>query len=110
MAALDFTDKTVLQECLQWIKEVAKQAGGIVTEGFLSEVIAVDVKTAFYDLVTEYDTRTEEYLIKAILDKYPDHKWVLEGSPVSNLCNQPTSVFTGSLERNLMQLLEWMTF
>lgn len=71
---VDFTDASVLNECLEWIKEVTKESGKIVKEGFVCSNVNVDFKDDFYDLVTEYDRRTEDYLVGAIRAKYPDHK------------------------------------
>lgn len=72
--AIDFTDKEVLRECLEWIKGVTREGGEIVKEGFLRPDVAVNIKEGYYDLVTEYDGRTEEYLMGAIRKKYPGHK------------------------------------
>lgn len=70
----DFSHGEVLRECLEWIKGVTRESGKIVKEGFLSRNVAVDYKDGFYDVVTEYDRRTEEYLMGAIKAKYPGHK------------------------------------
>lgn len=74
MDQVDFTNAEVLEECLEWIKGVARASGEIVKEGFNCPSVSVDIKEAHYDLVTEYDRRTEDYLIAAIRTKYPEHK------------------------------------
>lgn len=73
-ATTDFSRAEVLRECLEWIKDVSREGGRIVKEGFLNPTVAVDYKEGYYDVVTEYDRRTEEYLMAAISSKYPGHK------------------------------------
>lgn len=70
----DFLNAKVLSECLNWITEVTREAGALVKEGFYRRDVAVTTKTAFYDLVTEYDNRTEDFLLQAIRERYPTHK------------------------------------
>lgn len=74
MGELDFFNAKVLKECLSWVTEVTKEAGAIVKEGFYKRDVAVTTKTAFYDLVTEYDNRTEDFVLEAIRKRYPTHK------------------------------------
>lgn len=71
---MDFSDGIVLKECLNWVVGVTKEAGQIVKEGFYRRDVAVNTKDGFYDLVTVYDGRTEEFLLSAIKEKYPGHK------------------------------------
>ena len=71
---IDFSDPEALKECLDYMLELTKKAGEIVREGFFDRQKAIETKTAFYDIVTVYDQRTEEFLINGILEKYPDHK------------------------------------
>lgn len=71
-----FANPAVRAECLEFVKDVVRASGEIVKEGFRNRTMKVETKTAFYDLVTEYDQKTEEYLVAALRKKYPDHKWV----------------------------------
>lgn len=73
-AVQDFTSQEVLRPCLEWITGVTRESGKIVKEGFLCPNVSVDIKEGDHDVVTEYDRRTEDYLMQAIRDKYPEHK------------------------------------
>lgn len=73
MTTLDFFDASVLRECVEWTKNITREAGKIVKEGFYMKNVTVDHKLGLYDVVTEFDQRTENFLIAAIKEKYPGH-------------------------------------
>jgi len=56
----------------QFIKKIAKQAGAILKDGFGKEQ-QISEKTSRWDFVTKYDIAAEQFLIKKIRRKYPDH-------------------------------------
>ena len=64
------------------LEKLAKEAGEILRAGY-NKKHQVDYKGVI-DLVTEVDRQAEEYLIKAILDSFPDHHILAEESGVTN--------------------------
>ncbi|XP_014258776.1 inositol monophosphatase 2-like [Cimex lectularius] len=76
--------------CFNVVKEVVSKASEIVLEGHESS-LEVMTKTSKFDLVTIYDKRTEEFLIKALKDAFPDHKFIGEETTANNkLTEEPT--------------------
>lgn len=69
-----FEEVAVLTECMEYMIEVTKKAGELVKEGFLDRSKLIETKEVYYDVVTEYDRQTEDFLIGKIKAKYPDHK------------------------------------
>lgn len=61
----------------QKIKEIVALGGDIITEGF-GNPSAVKQKLNENDLVTEYDTRVEEYLRKRFNEEFPDFEFIGE--------------------------------
>lgn len=72
------TENELIDEIFEFGKELVRNAGEIVREGFYKPIDSVNIseKTAKFDLVTEYDNRVEEYLMNKIREKYSDHKYV----------------------------------
>lgn len=71
---------------------LAVKAGEILLEGFKSEK-DYSLKSAFYDVVTKYDTNIENFLFSEIGKLYPSHKFIGEESAEnvpSKLTNEPT--------------------
>lgn len=69
-------DQVLIDECFAFAKNLVRQAGELVKEGFHKSIDAKNVteKTAKFDMVTEYDERVERYLMNEIRTKYSDHK------------------------------------
>lgn len=61
-----------------FIYPLAIRAGEILLEGYRSERKCVDIKSDFYDVVTDYDNKIEDFLIQEISSVYPDHKFISE--------------------------------
>lgn len=71
---------------------LALKAGDILLEGFKSDK-NYSLKSAFYDVVTKYDTTIETFLISEIGKLYPTHKFIGEESAENvqtKLTNDPT--------------------
>lgn len=66
----------VLIEVKNWVREV----GQIQKENLRKENLIVNTKSSEIDLVTEIDELSEEFLINAIRDKYPQHSILSEES------------------------------
>lgn len=56
----------------KFIKTIAKQAGAILKAGFGKKQQLTE-KTSRWDFVTKYDIASEQFLIKKIRQKYPEH-------------------------------------
>lgn len=56
----------------KFIKNLARDAGKILRDGFRTE-LKISYKVASWDIVTQYDTKSEKYIIGRILSKYPRH-------------------------------------
>jgi myo-inositol-1(or 4)-monophosphatase len=65
-------------DILQIVEVVARQAGAVLLEGY-GNVRHIQQKGAI-DLVTEFDKRSEEVIISAIQQKFPDHAILAEES------------------------------
>lgn len=65
-----------IDEYFVFVKKLVRIAGELVKEGYYksNDDIGIVEKVAKWDLVTEYDKKTEEFLIKEIHQKYPSHK------------------------------------
>lgn len=71
---------------------LAVKAGEILLEGFNSDK-DYSMKSAFYDVVTKYDTRIEDFLFSEIGKLYPSHKFIGEESAetvATKLTDDPT--------------------
>lgn len=60
-------------EIYDYVLALTVEIGEVMNEGFHS-TYKVETKTASWDVVTEYDRRVEDFLIKKISEKYPTHK------------------------------------
>lgn len=68
-------ENQLIDDCFEFIKPLIKNAGELVKEGFLTskDDLGIVDKTS-WDQVTDYDTKTEKFLMDAIKTKYPDHQ------------------------------------
>ena len=64
---------------IQFVIGLAKEAGGIIKEGFHRSK-RTQLKTCPADLLTEYDKAVEDFVITRIRDKYPSHVFMAEES------------------------------
>lgn len=62
---------------LEFIKSIAGQAGDIIKAGYQRQKNQVSHKGNI-DLVTDIDLKSEDFLVKAIKDKYPSHSIITE--------------------------------
>ena len=67
-----------MSDILQIVEIIARQAGAVLMEGY-GNVRHIQQKGAI-DLVTEFDKRSEEIIIAAIQQKFPDHAILAEES------------------------------
>ncbi|XP_004522163.1 inositol monophosphatase ttx-7 [Ceratitis capitata] len=73
-----------IDELYDFMYPLAQRAGEILLEGYEEAGKQVNIKTAFYDVVTEYDNKIEEFLIEQILARYPAHKFIGEEDTAKN--------------------------
>ncbi|CAF1390979.1 unnamed protein product [Adineta steineri] len=66
------------------VLDLVSLAGKVVNEGF-SITKRVETKSGAADLVTEYDQRVEEILIKNLQEKFPTHKFIGEESTAAGV-------------------------
>lgn len=66
-----------IERYYQHAYDLVLSAGHIFREGSIGKKNVV-TKTAFYDQVTEYDSRIEDMLFKGLAAKFPDHKFIGE--------------------------------
>lgn len=69
--------------------QAALKAGGILKRGFHTSY-AINSKEGKHNLVTEYDTLSEEIIISMIRSYYPDHAFLAEESGLSASKQQKT--------------------
>lgn len=62
-----------LDECFEFVSDLVKQCGEVLKEGF-KNCGEITTKTADHDIVTIYDKKIEDILMKGISQKYPDHR------------------------------------
>lgn len=65
-----------MQPTLDWMEGLARQAGDILRGGLLTGYTVTH--KGVIDLVTEMDHRSEEFLIGAVRQRYPDHRIISE--------------------------------
>lgn len=74
----NFTDdeNRLIDDCFQLIKDLVREAGEVVKQGYFKAIDAVEIKekVAKWDMVTEYDHKVEKFLLNGIKQKYPSHK------------------------------------
>lgn len=78
---MEFSDaeNQLIDDCFGFAKVLVKEAGELVKEGYTksNEEMGIVEKVAKWDMVTDYDKKTEAFLIDAIKEKYSNHKWVM---------------------------------
>lgn len=69
-------ENQLIDECFEFAKTLVKNAGELVKEGYSksNDDLGIIEKESKFDMVTDYDKKTEEFLVNAISTKYPDHK------------------------------------
>lgn len=68
--------ENILDDVKQWVKQVGK----VQKENLRKENLLINTKSSEIDLVTEIDELSEEFLLKEINKKYPDHSILSEES------------------------------
>jgi fructose-1,6-bisphosphatase/inositol monophosphatase family enzyme len=61
-----------LDECFEFVSNLVKECGEVLKEGF-KNCGEITIKTAEHDIVTIYDKKIEDILMKRIAEKYPEH-------------------------------------
>lgn len=61
------------EELLDAAVRMARGAGEIQCAGFRSRDLAIRTKSNVYDVVTRVDKECEAYIVRSILERYPDH-------------------------------------
>lgn len=61
------------EELLDAAVQMARGAGEIQCAGFRSRNLAIRTKSNVYDVVTRVDKECEAYIVRSILERYPDH-------------------------------------
>lgn len=85
-----------INEYFEAIYPLAMKAGDLLKEGYQIAGKRVNIKVDFYDVVTEYDNKIEEFLMEEIGKIYPNHKFIGEEDTAKNnnvtkeLTNAPT--------------------
>jgi myo-inositol-1(or 4)-monophosphatase len=72
----------------QFAREMAIGAGEILLSGFGTGV-AVEYKKGDIDLVTEYDRKSEKYILDQIRARYPEHRILSEESGLNRTGEEP---------------------
>lgn len=74
--AFSDTENHLIDDCFTFIKTLVQNAGELVKEGYLksNNDLGIVEKEAKWDMVTDYDKKTEAFLINAISSEYPEHK------------------------------------
>ena len=62
------------EEFLDFIFPLAEGAGKIQLTYFRGDDLSIRTKSNVYDVVTRADKESEEYIVKAILERYPEHE------------------------------------
>lgn len=80
MASATFAaaEQQMIDEYFAFVSELVREAGEIVREGYDKSDAdkGISAKVANWDMVTEYDKKTEDFLISSISEQYPTHKYV----------------------------------
>ncbi|XP_018786046.1 PREDICTED: inositol monophosphatase 1 [Bactrocera latifrons] len=82
----------LIDELFDFMYPLAQRAGELLLEGYAEVGKQISIKTAFYDVVTDYDNKIEEFLIEQILARYPEHKFIGEEDTAKN--NHVTKTLT----------------
>ncbi|XP_055530500.1 uncharacterized protein LOC129721672 [Wyeomyia smithii] len=78
-----------IDDAFQLAVQLTKQCGPIVLEGIANAAKVVEVKGRHWDLVTEYDRRVEDVLIKGLAERFPHHRMLGEESTTEAYQNEP---------------------
>lgn len=75
MAKFSADENRLIDDCFAFIKPVIRNAGELVKEGFskTNDDVGVVDKSS-WEKVTDYDLKTEAFLLDAIKAEYADHK------------------------------------
>lgn len=86
----------LITELYDFIYPLTLRAGEIFMEGYNKASKCIDIKSDFYDVVTDYDNRIEEFLWSEILKTYPQHKFIGEEDTAKNdnVCKELTDAPT----------------
>nr|CAI5847486.1 unnamed protein product [Callosobruchus analis] len=81
----------LVKECFDYALQLVKEAGKVL---LTAKDYEVESKSDVYDLVTVYDRRIEEVLVKKLKEKWPYHKFIgeeeSEVSGIPDLTDAPT--------------------
>ncbi|KAK2580890.1 hypothetical protein KPH14_005960 [Odynerus spinipes] len=84
---------TDIEECFILAEELVLNAGKVI-ENSINKKKTTQCKSIDWDLVTEYDRKIEDVLIKKLSERFPSHKFIGEESVAKdglpNLTNDPT--------------------
>ena len=75
-----------IRNYFEFVKELILKAGEIFKCGFEGEKI-VKTKDHEWDLVTDYDKKIEDTLIKSLKEKFPDHEFIGEETAAASVKN-----------------------
>lgn len=89
---MDSHQGALIDELFNFIYPLAVKAGELFMEGYNETFKRVDIKSDFYDVVTDYDNRIEDFLWSEILKVYPSHKFIGEEDTAKN--NNVTKALT----------------
>ncbi|XP_016958942.2 uncharacterized protein LOC108030558 [Drosophila biarmipes] len=73
-----------IEELYNFVYPLAIKAGEILMEGYEMARKNVSIKGDFYDVVTDYDNKIEDFLMEKILASYPGHKFIGEEATAKN--------------------------
>ena len=62
------------EEFLSFAIDTAKKVSAIQLSYFRGNDLSIELKSNVYDVVTRADKESEEFIVRAITEKYPDHK------------------------------------
>ena len=68
---------------LNFTKRIARESGSILMSYF-GNLDSIKNKSTSIDLVTEADIKSEEFLVKSIQNKYPNHSIITEESDLQD--------------------------
>lgn len=63
-------------EIYDFVLSLTKEIGEVMKEGFYTKLNVETKNGICWDVVTEYDRKVEDFLIKNISEKYPSHKYL----------------------------------
>lgn len=92
---MSITSDLEFEQYFKLIQNLILKCGSIMNEGFSSKQTKFKTKSAFYDIVSEYDKKIEDIIINGISEEYPTHKFIGEEEQAESniealLTNEPT--------------------